>query len=412
MKKLPILFFLLISLTAGAQWLDDPFLSLPDKNLNPKAGIRTCFDAGSNALTAQFLNTVLFSTDISESARQSVVGHLKANNLAGGFFESGAFSSFNTKKKGLNFYVDYKYRAQLGIKFTPDMYNLLAFGNANFAGKTAVFTGTDFQKTVYQELQGGFYGYLSKYRKVIGGITLGLIGANNDLSFSFNRGSLYTSEEGDTLKLDADLNSSRTAGTGYFNYQGVGLALNGFISWQARNASFTISANDIGFVHWGKNTQSLHLNDQWNYTGAEVGFVDNAFIVSNFETLPDTLAAEINNGWGSKGITKALPMRLILDYNWKATRATALNIALEQLFFYHELPQAYLLAGTKVGKYVKLNYGAGAGGYSPFGILAGIGLYYKKWQLNALTSHLEGLVIPAHAHGESAYIQLVKGVDW
>ena len=169
----------------------------------------------------------------------------------------------------------------LGTRFTPDVYDLIFFGNATYEGRTADLSGSAHEEQRYQTLGFGI-------QDVCTGsfLQLDLVNGQYLNASDIDPARLYTGMDGRVIKAEVDGSywQSDTAGSGMSN--GWGLALAGRWSLPTRFAGhrsfFSASVQDLGFIHW-RDALTLKKDSTIAYEGIEV---------ENIFDLPDLIFSE------------------------------------------------------------------------------------------------------------------------
>ncbi|MGZ5304337.1 MAG: DUF5723 family protein, partial [Bacteroidia bacterium] len=254
MKKILLLVFAFAVVSVSqAQLYNNPFLKAYIPGTENAFGHRIeaggSYELASTGITNQFFNKYLYDNFFDTETKEAVLGKLDDNNRFGAHVEQYLFYTAKKKnKENTGYFAMIKNRRHYGSSFTSDAFGVLFFGNSRYAGETANFDGSGFYRNLYQTLQFGMYTQAAKNLTIGGGI--GIARGTRFMDFRINKGSLFTSQTGDSLALyaDAEANYANLEGNGN-SASGIGALANFFAVYNIDDRSFLqLSVNDIGFL--------------------------------------------------------------------------------------------------------------------------------------------------------------------
>jgi hypothetical protein len=403
------LFILTFCQESSAQIYNNPFLAIPvDPDKSPALDIRVngSYNIASNSLTNRLFSTYSTTTFIDEDTKQYSVPYLKDNNIYGGY---QAYNFYISKKikPTLNYYFSAGYRKENGGLFTNDTYNLLFFGNKDFAGKTAILDGTKNYIQSYYSLQFGFFKHklVKKDHNFMygGGFSLDMGESINQVDVK--KGSFYTSPAADTIIFDADLTSMRnTRHYGLFSVGGIGASINAFCAYSFQNKNeLRFQVEDLGAIYWFDPVH-FNVNQKIVFTGANLNTANDQISFSGYNFFIDSLAKKYQDSTTKKPEVKALPFQIRLMYIQNLNSHLTLTGTLEYIYDLVQRPEISLSAENRFSKSFAVRAGFSLLGYGTYGITAGCSLKINK-NLNIIvgSQHFEGLPFIPRSHGQGAY---------
>ncbi|RYD83533.1 MAG: hypothetical protein EOP53_00530 [Sphingobacteriales bacterium] len=418
MKKI-LLVLLLVTVFSPrihAQLYNNPFLTAYAPGIKNAFSHRLqaggSYDISSTAINNHFFNTYLFSNFIDAETKENVLPKLGDKNRLGANIDQYLFYTWRKKNnERTGFFTTLKARRQYGSVFTKDAFTLLFFGNARYAGKTAVFDGSSYYRNVYQTLQFGMYTQANKNMTIGGGI--GLVRGSRFTNLNINQGSIFTSEIGDSIHLSADVDAKYANLRGNGNKgDGIGGVANFFAVYNLGDDKSFIqfSVNDLGFLYINKFSHSYETSQQVAYTGYEINSFNNDFNGGNAELLPQKLYKDVDSNQVEKAFTAALPAQIQLQYKQMLGKKTYALLGVEYFAAAKHLPSFHINIGQEIVKGFALQGGFNMLGYGKYGINLGTNITIaKSWNLIAGTEHLEAIFSPKNTYGQGAYVSLAKG---
>lgn len=416
MKKILLFAFaLVVSTIAEAQLYNNPILKayIPGQ----KNTFRHRIDAGgsyelsSTGITNQFFNKYLYDNFFDSLTKQTVLNKLNDNNRFGAHVEQYLFYTWRKKNsENTGFFAQLRNRRHYGSAFTNDAFGLLFFGNARYAGKTANLDGSGFYRNLYHTLQFGMYTKSSKNLTIGGGI--GIARGTRYMDFRINKGSLYTSQTGDSLALYADAETEYANLKGNGNRAaGIGALANIFAVYDIDGRSFIqLSANDLGFLHINKFAHTYQTKQQVIYTGIEVNTYNQDFNSGDNRLLPEKLYNHVDSAISEDNFTVALPAQIHLQYKQYLGKKTAALLGVEYYVAAKHIPAFHFNISQEIAPWLALRGGVNLLGYSKIGVnVNASATFAKSWFFNLGSDHIEGLLAPKNTFGQGAYVSLGKG---
>lgn len=307
MNKFLAAIFLLITLKAfpqnsslidNAGFLSSHFIQDPlfNTNYSYNSTIMAYGDAylTSNAINQSFYQDVLNYGYIDDDTKNNISNSLKALNTVD--FNYNLSLAYRKKADSLfgcphgNLFITISTRSLSSARFSNDAFNLIFFGNVQYAGKTAYLTGSSASLIYFNQLRIGWNG--TKQQKNNSSISFGaavsLLQGRNNFNLTTPAATLYTEPYGEYINVNYDIayKTSDTTSSNIATFNGGGLSFDGFVQKKFSSTfSITLSASDVGFIAWGKNSLQTNADTGIHFTGYNAG---------DLFTLTDTAFNKIN----------------------------------------------------------------------------------------------------------------------
>lgn len=186
-----------------------------------------------------------------------------------------------------DYWVGVRQRHSLSFFYPKDLISMAIEGNASRVGETLDFSSLGFNVSLFREYTFGMATELDKW--VIGGRISFLQGLSNAyLKPQMMEGFIDDDMFGHSITANAVL---RTAGLpldedfvpkdslfsnkdwliGYFSrFRNPGAALSFGVTYNLdQRTSFSISVNDIGFIHWSDSTRNVRVKENFSFDGID-----------------------------------------------------------------------------------------------------------------------------------------------
>jgi hypothetical protein len=329
MRKLLTVILLLTSLKSFSQ--DEPIYII---NGFPTPIPTPPEDALYNAtgfLPEHFIQDPLFNTNYSSSSTVMVYGnaYLTSNALNQSFYQdvlnygyidnttknniSNSLGPLNTVDFNYNLSVAYRHRLDsiLGcptgnliislstrslssVRFSNDDFNLIFFGNAQYAGQTAYLSGSNASLNYYNQLRIGWNGTTPNHNgsSVSFGFGVSFLQGRKDFDLNVPAGTLYTQQDGEYINANYNLTykTNDSTASNLLTFNGAGASLDAFVEKKFSSTfSVSFSASDVGFIDWGKRSLQATADSSIHFTGYNAGDIfqltDTAFNKINKDSI-------------------------------------------------------------------------------------------------------------------------------
>ena len=306
----------------------------------------------------------------------------------------------------------------------PDNFiNLIAYGNAPYAGERLAMDNFAYNFTSYREYAAGWS------RKINNKIQLGA-------RFKFLTGMENIRTVNSTLGLTTNANNYHLTVDGSFDVRssGVNQLLNTDFKWQERlfnvqnrgagldlgahyqiNDKWMVSASvaDLGFIRWSNDVRSYSMADTaFTFRGLNLSELVNDDENSAFDRITDSLENTFAVNEDSSSYTSFLRTRIFLQAQYQINESQNVSLLTHMSFINSRLNPAFSLAwnsqwGNILGTTVSYN----AFGRSFTNIGAGVTLRLGPVQLYAVSDNIFGFTGPSYSKNRHirAGVNLVFG---
>lgn len=355
---------------------------------------------GSNAFTTDFTYSFFTGQYLDDPTKDAVRNKLgEYNRLGADWTTEISFMNLNDSLLGKNwgYYMGIKNRMYLDSRFNSNFFNLMFYGNRDYAGQTADFSNTYADYVMYQQFQLGFTRQIYHNEDVHTlGFGISFLNGNMRYTGDIYQGSLYTDSLGEQVNLNAMAQLQRTAGdrSGFMANNGSGLSFDFFYEGKlGKNSIVSLSLNDIGFINWDRPGDRLTIDSSLYFSGIEVNnvFTTNGSEFTNFiDSLDQNYLKVSHPDYG----LMALPMNLNLSYTHSFKEGRILFQSGIQLRAMQSFaPLIYAKGIFYPHKNVMLGTMVGYGGYSMLNVGLDLGFDFGKGCVLQLTTrNLEGVV--------------------
>lgn len=369
----------------------------------------------SNAVNLSFSTAALRNEFIDAEMKNSVAVNLAAQNvfefstsgeiyyrfIAPEFlFHSPALLSLSLKNGGVQ-----------QTKFTDDLFNVVFFGNAGFAGTTADFSGTRHQQYDYRQLRLGIQKkFFTPSAAWETGIGLSFLTAKNGSGLDLAHATLFTEQNGEYIDAVYEFTymESDASNTGSLQVDGAGAAADIMIAYipNGGKSRFIFYANDLGIISWNKNATLYSADSALHFEGIAVtDFLqdnDSAF----FQFNKDSLLKETGTVTKSGSYHTVFPMRFSFVYfhnfssRWMGKAGMTYRPYPDLLPMFFIQPQFMIAPWFTAG--LSLSYGGTA--KLGVGVLADA-VISQRMHIRLASENLLGIVLPQQTSSTSLFLQ-------
>lgn len=260
-----------------------------------------------------------------------------------------------------------------GARITPDLYDLVFFGNARFEGRTAALAPAAYEQVRYSTLG---IGVVDQHTRSF--VRLALVQGSSLTAVDVDWADLYTGVDGRVLRsavLASYLNSD-TAGNDWARNNGLGAAVSGQWETRIRSAArptyLSVGVEDLGVVRWNANSVRLDKDTVIRYEGLAVDNVlDLDAILIGEDQLLDTFGLRYRTG----ARTRLLPFRAQLAYRIEGRSGWHFGLVAQYQHLPSYLPQFTASLARRMGVRGAWGVSVSHGGYG--GLLMGAGGRYR-----------------------------------
>ncbi len=394
---------------------DISFFNQNNKEKRRVFTISSDFQFGSNAINTKFASAFLTGSFIDQDLKNGVKKSLQEYNRIGADWNTEiSYYNFNDLKLGKKwgYFFQLKNRMYVDGSFSSDAFNLAFSGNKMFENRIARFNSSSAQLVQYQQATVGFMKTIHhKEEKHIIGFSLSYLNGNRNSLAETGASTIFTAPGGEYLDVNADvyLRQNRAEHNGYFANNGNGAALDFFYEAQIDDkTTLSFALNDIGFILWKPNFESLHIDTNIRFQGV---YINNIIQASDdFDRFLDTMQSHATTDNMHKPALMFLPARVSLAFTRKFLDGRiALNAGVQFRSQKSYVAYFYAQGVFYPHKNLMLSTSIGYGGYTHLNIGFGIGADFGKGYTMVLqTQNVEGMVPNSFGKAVSASIKISK----
>ncbi len=380
MNRLLLILFLFVGVDVRAQWTMLPLDSVVDqpRNWSHRLTIEGSYLYNSNAIYNELPGKLLIGEDLDRDLRQRTSDALAAKDrvvlgheLTGRLTWTGARG--DSGRARLRPIVSFAHQEYTGARITPDMYDLVFFGNAGFEGTTAGLAPAGYEQVRYQTLGGGVADAHSRSF-----IRLDMVLGQTYAAADIRWADLYTGIDGRLLEssVSGTYYSSDTAGNAWGRNNGLGLALSGRWETRIRAAGqpthVTLGLEDLGFIAWNDQAVRLPKDTIVRFAGLAVeNILDLDQILLGEDQVLDTFGLRYIPG----SFTRVLPFRVTAEIRSQISERWHVGLAARYQHLPYYLPQLTASVARRSGERLLWGGSVSYGGYG--GLLVGLGARYR-----------------------------------
>jgi hypothetical protein len=307
----------------------------------------------SNSITNEFIKAYAYTYSyIDADLKQQQVDRLKSSNVVGYDIRTGLYGQY--KLKNIRYEAGVSYRDFASVQFSPDMFNLVFYGNSMYAGQTANLDPFKLYNTNYQTFYMGARTTVgSKKNMEIAG-RLGFVRGGRLQKINSKNLSLYTDANGSFLTLNGKFDVAYTEDSMYATIppmNGAGITTDLFYAIKGKKGTFTLELLDLGFVKW-KDVATFSGDSSYTYSGLDV---ENILGTGGIKMDPINLTSFFDNlglTKVNKDVTYMLPATLNVSYYRNISAKVSFSGSVRQQFVYGYKPRV----SAKLAYYLKKDF--------------------------------------------------------
>jgi hypothetical protein len=379
-------------------------------------GLQAGYELNASALTTKFLTKFYRGGYIDREMKDEVLDRTKMKNRMGANVNMGIFAAFRPDsflhKTNYSFFFSVQDRQHFNCSYSRDLFKTGFYGNAQFAGTTADFSGFNMTLLRYQQVQVGmFSSQLDSAARW--GIGLSFLKGEQYAAVFAEKAELFTSEDGQYIDFNTSIQaaSSDTANTGLGAFNGYGASVDLFFEAPFKSrigySKLRLSVQDIGLIRFNENSLYLNQDSLFHYTGFNITSVYDLQDSTFTSTSQDSIAGRIIP-FKKQAISVTIPATLNLSVETQLSKKFVLTKGLRYIFNGNFNLQVYLRGGYAISKSALVTAHVGYGGYGNLYYGLGTRLRFKSLYIYAGCNDIQGWVTPNRAAGQSAYLSLIK----
>jgi hypothetical protein len=399
----------IVGLTLSAQY-NTNFLNYNKTGRCVSASLE--FDAGSNGMSTGLVNKLVWGGYIDNDLKKESAKHLQGKNNFGLLlnYDLSAFVKGNSK---FDYLIGFKNQEVLNATYSKDFFNLMFYGNSQYKGKTADLSNCNVNALRFQEVKfGAIMHKVDSIGKI--GVSVSFLKGEQLFYIKTNKNSsLYTSEDGSEIIFNSNFNMalSDTNNRNLAGFNGIGASADLFFEtpYKTRHGKkclLVVNANNIGFIHWWRNSVQYSSDSSLRYTG---------YNIRNITDLKDSTINRINSDSLLRNVSNArsedfnvnIPTNLVIVNKILFSRAFHLSTGFRYIFNANYRPYVFVEPEYKV-KNVTFSLHAGYGGYTRLNIGAAVTWSSSNWFLRIGSNSLQGYFSPKTAFGQGVFLCVAK----
>jgi hypothetical protein len=372
------------------------------------------FEAGSNGMSSGLVNKLIWGGYIDNDLKQQSARHLKARNNFGVVLSYGV-EAFVKGTKKIDFLIGLKNQEVLNATFSKDVFNLMFYGNSPFKGKFADISNCSVNALRFQEAKFGLIMHkVDSVGKI--GVSISFLKGEQLFYAQTRSGSgLYTSPDGSNLSFTSNFNMalSDTNNKRLGSFNGIGASADIFFETPyttsfGKKCLLTVNANNLGFIHWWKNSVQYSSDSTLNFSG---------YKVRNIYDLKDSTLNRLNGDSLVRNLSNArtedfnvnIPTNLVIINRMYLTSHLNALVGFRHIFNANYVPYIFLEPEYRV-KNVTFALHAGYGGYVKLNIGASATWSSAGWFLRVGSNSLQGYLLPRSAYGQGLFLSFAKKI--
>ncbi len=417
-KTILTFYFTLLTFVIFAQIspLNYPINNFANDSIFTEVGTNFYSYLGSNSTSNKFVSALYNSKFIDDNLKNSA--HLKNKNILGSDLKASCYvATMPDSMWGLSnfgYRIGLSQRQFRSFNFSKDSYNLIFFGNKQFAGESVNFDNTRLRSIDYQKLELGiFKNYHENNTKVNIYFGFNILKGQQLQSLNINSGSLYTSIDGDYLNLNTKFSyfTSDQSNKQFSDFNGIGISCDAFfvIKNTKSNLTFTFASEDLGYISWAKKSYLAGVDTSIHFDGVEITNIMNVAQENLQGMSKDSLMNILYSKNDTVPFKLSIPEKLSFEIKKELTGfINSATIGLNYIFDVGQpIPQFYAMQTAQIKKWLNIGIIENYGGFSGFNA----GIYFQiitNKNLIAIISsgNLTGFIIPNEAYARSIFISL------
>ncbi|MBL4651846.1 MAG: hypothetical protein JKY53_03130 [Flavobacteriales bacterium] len=367
----------------------------------------------SSAITNEFAKTFYQGDYLTNEIKQSSLGRMTNFNRLGLDVNYGVYTSLRLGKflgrnpYRLNWFIGIYDRSHTNLSIPKSLFELIFEGNKQFAGQAIGIGGFNFNLYQYQQVQTGLL-YDNGLGQVFA-ISASYLNGNKYISYDVPQLSFYTSEIGDEIAVDWELQykQSDLENSGYATSNGSGFSTDLMYQFSYDSSTeidnyFKIELNDLGFITWSSNSKTITSSDSISYNGYYIKDVQEISdsIIRNLST--DSIIDSYSYSNTGK-FTTYLPARISINIYQQHSEKLAMNLGMSYRINANYTPYLFFEEHFYITSSIDIAGRLSYGGYSKLSYGINIRAKLKTIALFLGTNNIEGLMAPTNFGGFSVF---------
>ncbi|MGB3073899.1 MAG: DUF5723 family protein [Chitinophagales bacterium] len=392
----------------------NPFTSFND-SMNHEISLSGNGVLSSNSVNLAFSVAALRNKFIDDEQKHSVSDNLTSINS----FEYNTGASISYRVVSPKFLWQTPALLSLSLKvgsvqqseFTSDLFNVVFFGNASYAGLTADFSGSRDIKYDYRQVRVGvqkkFFSHAAEWEA---GVGLSFLSAKNGFEINLRNATLFTEQNGEYL--DATYNfeyrQADTSNHGSLQTDGRGASLDLLLSCTlpGGKSRLVFYAGDVGFISWNKQATLYTADTSLHFEGIEVVDFLQTSDTTLFQFNKDSLLNQTSTTVKTSSYVSQFPMRLSFIYFHAFSNRWMTYAGMTYRPFTDLLPVFFIQPQYAFTSWLTGGCSIAYGGTSKFnlGLMANV-VADRHWSFRLASENVLGIFIPQQTTSTSLFLQ-------
>ncbi len=375
------------------------------------------FYLNSNGLTNQFISDFYNGKFLNEPLKTKNLNRLNTqNNLFGYIFNTGLSVNIPAKRNGISYYAAYENHNFMELQFHKNFFNIVFFGNKDFADQYASLDKQSMKILNYQQIKAGIVKTWFKKNSVsVFSAGIGINNGQNILEYNIPKATFFTQKEAEYFSLDMNMSMKRsdTLNSKFGAENGSGLSVDLSYYHRDSRSSFEIKVEDLGYIRWNKNSQQYTKDTLVYFDGIEIKNI----LDINSQTIKGMSGDSILNAFAfankTKAFTEMIPMKASINYTrYFFHDKLSLSLSLIEYHFLHFKPLIRFVPSynipvkrSKICIAPSFEYG----GYGKFNCGLGVSAsVYRKFYIELNTGFINAYAGSQNAAGLGAMVSIIK----
>jgi len=247
------------------------------------------------------------------------------------------------------------------------------------------------------------------------GISVSFIKGENLFYLNTNElSSLYTSADGSEITFNSNFNMALSDATNnnLISFNGMGASADIFFetpykSKLGKKSILTVSANNIGFIHWNNKSIQYSSDSSLHFIGYKINNLNDLKDSTINRLNKDSLLRNLSNE-RLEGFNMNIPTNLILiNKIYFGKELFSLSTGFRYIFNANYKPYLFIEPEYKL-KNLTFTLHTGYGGYVRFNIGASIILNTENWFIKIGSNSLQGFILPKSVFAQALYLTFAK----
>lgn len=385
----------------------------PD-SISSNISLNSNYTIQTNGFSGKFIKAIKQSDYLSEDLKKS--NPIKSYNYINyDLKEELSFFCMPDTLLGMGntgLHVGISYEQWFTGSFNNDLYNLIALGNKEFAGKEADLSNSLFQYLNYGTFSLGIFKVFNDElvtTKALFDINLHTF---KDFQYLFiPTGSLFTEDDGSFIDFKAKGYYHAKSEHKNFNIPGISFNAAIKLTHKESETSFTFQVEQLGAIFLNRKSYFASIDTSIRYNGVEISQILNNPHYTSGILSDDSISDLYKKHMDTTASTVMLPeiMKFAFSKKFKSNAFDEFNGGLS--YYFHTLqniPEFYVSQTFKASKFIIAGVGVSYGGFSAFSTYVKLKVNVKKYELNLRAANLISYINQNSPYNTYVFLEIKK----